>query len=166
MVIEPIRLKLGDNEEAQFIAYTILLEDPLNEEALGKLLNGIDADVFVIIDGSTSPNTSDLLYYLYLAHRNVNDGISIARDANIEAMLYIQCTTQISEAKRISNPLGKRLITIAALSIGREIKVNPPPGDFFIGSVSRLSGGNCSRGRVIRMIMGRISARRLITNDD
>lgn len=164
-MIEPIRLRLGDGEEAQFIAYTMLLEEPLNEEALSRLLKDMDADVFVIIDGSTSPTVSDLLYYLYLAHRNTTDGVSIARDANVEAMLYIQCTTQINEAKRISNPLGKRLVTVAALSIGRSVKVTPPLSDFFIGSVSRLSVGGCGRGGVIRMIMGRVRARRLITND-
>ncbi|ABW01899.1 hypothetical protein [Caldivirga maquilingensis] len=163
-MIEPIRLKLGD-EEAQFIVYTMLLEEPLSNEALSMLLSNTEADVFIIIDGSTSPTVNDLLYYLYLAHRNVNDGVSIARDANVEAMLYVQCTTQINEAKRISDPLGKRLVTVAALSIGRGVRVNPPLGDFFIGSVSRLSRGGCGRGKVIRMIMGRISTRRLITND-
>ncbi|WP_291999985.1 hypothetical protein [Caldivirga sp.] len=164
-MIEPIRLKLGNGEEGQFIAYTVLLEEPLNEENLGRLLNSASADVFIVIDGSTSPPMHDLLYYLYLAHRNTSDGVSIARDANVEAMLYVQCTTQINEAKRISNPLGKRIITIAALSIGREVKATPPPGDFFIGSVSRVSGSGCSRGEVIRMVMGRVRVRRLMTND-
>ena len=162
--LNPIRLN-SDLGEVQLVVYTVLLDEPLTREALGNIINGVDADALLVINNYTAPTASDLAYYLYLALRSVRDGVSIARDVNIEAMLYTQCTTQINDAKRLGDPLSSRVVTIAAMSIGRGVRVKLPNGDVYVGSVSRLSEARCSRAKVIEAVMGRARVKQLATND-
>lgn len=160
-MIKPIRLK-SDLGDLSFIVYTILLDKPLTREALNEIISGSRADVLLVINNSTAPRVEDLAYYLYLALRNVRDGVSIARDVNIEAMLYTQCTTQISDAKRLGDPLGGRLITVAAMSINEEPSISITEGDVYIGSISRFSKARCSREDVINMVLRRVRVKQRV----
>lgn len=107
-------LVLGsDLGELFFLVATVHLTKTFQREDLEKVLSIAEGECIVAVVNATkliSPR--QLIYPAYLALRNRSQGISVAKDVNVETVALAAGTRQIKQGLSLMDPTNSRLITI------------------------------------------------------
>ncbi len=113
--------QVADLGEIVFSVFTLVLRSGLEEKLFNEILSRCvekSSDVIVVVvDGLKITSCFQIVYSMYLSLRNKVSGMQIFRNANVEAISLMSCTTQIKEALDELSPLNKRVISVGVLSL-------------------------------------------------